>query len=373
MKTALKIFFCILFFPVLLFAQKAEENEGKNPKKEKRVNTVIIPTITYNNSFGAIFGAMASGFYRMQKNDSISPLSKTMLIANYSTNKTWYVVQPNRFYFKENIYRGKLVSGLGSVNFQTYLEWGDLFPNLPNGILPIPGDEGEFVNYNNKFQFVFLEFLGRVYGQLYVGGRILFSHAYTTFDTNLKPDEEVIQIGFGVSSEYDIRDNQFQPTKGINAKLSTNSFFESLGSTDTYTNINYEVNKYLDLKGKNTLLIRAYGQIATGNVPFSGQNVVGQDDLRGYSNGKHRANQVYDAQTEYRHWFKPRWGYVAFGGVATAINGLNDLNSDNILPAIGAGIRYLAIPKANINVGIDLAVGREDWGVYFRIGEAFTR
>ena len=40
---------------------------------------------------------------------------------------------------------------------------------------------------------------------------------------------------------------------------------------------------------------------------------------------------------------------------------------------MGAGVRYLAIPKANINIGFDAEIGRDDWGVYFRIGEAFTR
>ncbi len=31
------------------------------------------------------------------------------------------------------------------------------------------------------------------------------------------------------------------------------------------------------------------------------------------------------------------------------------------------------IPSRNINVGIDGALGKEDWGIYFRIGEAFTK
>ncbi len=370
-----KVLFFVLWIgllPVFTFAQK-QSIQDKHPDKDKKIKLIGIPTLTYNNSFGAIFGAMGSAFYKLSANDTLSPLSKSMLIGNYSTNHTWFLVQPNRFYFKDNIYRGKVVSGLGSVNFQTYIEWGDLFPHLPNGILPIPDHQGTFIDYNNKFQFIFLEFLGRVYNQLYIGGRVLFSHAYTTFDTKLKEDEEVSQFGFGLSSEYDTRDDQFLPTKGWNSRLSTNSFLKSLGSTNSYTNINFEYNKYFNLENTDVILLRGYAQIAAGDVPFSGQNVVGRDDLRGYSNGKYRANQVYDIQTEYRHWFAKRWGFVAFTGVATAINTASDLSVDNLLPAIGGGIRFKAIPKAKINIGIDAAIGKDDWGVYFRIGEAFTR
>ncbi len=33
----------------------------------------------------------------------------------------------------------------------------------------------------------------------------------------------------------------------------------------------------------------------------------------------------------------------------------------------------MAIPKSRITVGVDVAAGKGDWGVYFRILEAFTR
>lgn len=98
-----------------------------------------------------------------------------------------------------------------------------------------------------------------------------------------------------------------------------------------------------------------------------------RDDLRGYSNGKYPADQVYDVQTEYRHWFSEKWEYVVYGGLATAINNPNDLSINNIYPAARAGVRFLGIPKSRITVGVDVAAGKNDWGVYFRILEAFKR
>jgi len=267
-----------------------------------------------------------------------------------------------------------LVGGFGSVNFQTFVDWSDIIGGLPPGIIPVPPPEdGVFVGYNTKFQFVYLDFLARVYKKLYVGANLVYSHALTEFDAPGIPGEEVNLFGFGFASEYDTRSNQFMPLSGFNGKFSTMSFLESLGSSSNYTNINIEYNKYFPQGERNTIVLRAYGQAAIGDVPFAGQNVVGRDDLRGYSNGKYRANQVYDVQSEYRHWFAKRWGYVAFGGVATAINNSSDLSFDNLLPAVGGGIRFLAIPSSNISVGMDVAVGKDDWGLYFRIGEAFTR
>lgn len=368
------ILFILIFSPLFLFSQQVEKDSVKSVKPAKKVKKVIIPTITYNNSFKAIFGFMASGFYKLNAEDTISPLSSSTLIGNYSTNNTWYVVQANKFYIKEDKFRSKLVGGFGSVNFQTFVDWSDIIGGLPPGIIPVPPPgEGVFIGYNTQFQFAYLDFMTRIYKKLYLGGNLVYSHAFTEFDAVGVPSEDVNLFGFGIASEYDTRNNQFMPLNGFNGKFNTMSFFESLGSTSNYTNINLEYNKYFPQGERNTILLRAYGQAAVGDVPFAGQNVVGRDDLRGYSNGKYRANQVYDIQSEYRHWFAEKWGYVAFGGVATAINDASDLSFDNLLPAVGGGIRFLAIPSHNISVGMDVAVGKDDWGLYFRIGEAFTR
>ena len=364
----------LLCFPFAALSQQQVQDSLPKDKKDKKVKKIIIPTVTYNNSFKAIFGFMASGFYNLKATDTISPVSSSTLIGGYSTNNTWYAVQPNKFYFKEDKFRAKAVAGIGSINFQTYLDWGDIIDNLPPGIIPIPPEgEGEFIDYNTQFQFVYFDFLTRVYNKLYIGANLVYSHSLTDFDSDVIPSDDISLFGFGFSSVYDTRNDQFMPLNGFNGKFNTMTFLESLGSTNNYTNINLEYNKYFPQGERNTILLRAYGAAALGDVPFAGQNVVGRDDLRGYSNGKYRANQVYDVQSEYRHWFAKKWGYVAFAGVATAINDGSDLSFDNLLPAVGGGIRFLAIPKHNISVGMDVAVGKDDWGLYFRIGEAFTR
>jgi outer membrane translocation and assembly module TamA len=78
---------------------------------------------------------------------------------------------------------------------------------------------------------------------------------------------------------------------------------------------------------------------------------------------------VYAAQAEYRRQLAGRIGGVAFAGLALAVDENN--KASPVLPGAGVGARFMALPDYQVNVGIDVAVGRDDWGSYFRIGEAF--
>jgi hypothetical protein len=37
------------------------------------------------------------------------------------------------------------------------------------------------------------------------------------------------------------------------------------------------------------------------------------------------------------------------------------------------GLRYRLIPALKINIGVDVGVGKDDYSITFRIGEAFAR
>jgi hemolysin activation/secretion protein len=127
-------------------------------------------------------------------------------------------------------------------------------------------------------------------------------------------------------------------------------------------------NYYYPFNKKMVLASRAVADIGLGDVPFVLQSYVGNTDLRGYTKGEYRGDQVYSAQTEFRWNFYGKWGAVGFTGLALAVTGSD---ASPILPDFGLGLRYKVIPKYNINLGVDAAVGRDDWGLYFRITEAF--
>jgi hypothetical protein len=107
-------------------------------------------------------------------------------------------------------------------------------------------------------------------------------------------------------------------------------------------------------------------------VAFNQQYIVGRhSDIRGYTQGAHRANYMLAIQGEYRWNFARRLGAVGFFGLATLFDAVNEADEGRVFPGIGAGIRFTAFTDNNMNVGMDVAAGDGDWGIYFRVGEAF--
>ena len=79
-------------------------------------------------------------------------------------------------------------------------------------------------------------------------------------------------------------------------------------------------------------------------------------------------------QSEYRWNINDsKFGFVGFFALATVFESFNEDHNGQILPGIGAGIRYIISEDTHMNVGMDIAVGKDDWGIYFRIGESFSR
>jgi outer membrane translocation and assembly module TamA len=108
-----------------------------------------------------------------------------------------------------------------------------------------------------------------------------------------------------------------------------------------------------------------------GELDFNQQFIVKDKDIRGYTQGGYRGNYLLSLQGEYRWNFHPRWGAVGFAGVATVFKAINESDNGKLLPGIGSGIRFRAFPETNFSVGLDVAAGIDDWGIYFQIGEAF--
>ena len=87
---------------------------------------------------------------------------------------------------------------------------------------------------------------------------------------------------------------------------------------------------------------------------------------------RHRGDNIATIQTEYRWNGLGKAGFVGFFGLAT-VWGDEDISGSNgeIFPGGGVGFRYTVFEEQHMNVGLDAAVGKNDWGLYFRISEAF--
>ena len=330
----------------------------------KKVNIAAIPIVNYDPAFGASFGAMSQIMYKLQKNDTISPKSSTGGLGMYTTNKTFYFGAFTRFYINEDNWRIALAGGYGNINFQYWQS--------------IPIIEGVFIGFNTKASFVMLQVERKVYKKLYAGIYSTLLTATTEFDLpDVIPDSFKIDKRnynhLGYQLNYDMREHQINPYKGFNIVFKNSFYREWMNNSDNFSRYIITYNHYYKIKNeRNILVTRVRASIAAGEVPFLGQNVVGQDDIRGYTSGKYRADQVYTIQAEYRWRFYKRFGMIGFIGIASAVDQIGNLSDNGLLPGVGGGIRYMLLPVERINIGIDVAVGKEDWGLYFRIGESFS-
>jgi hypothetical protein len=331
----------------------------------RHVNFAAIPFINYDKTFGLNLGALGQMFYKLNSRDTISPSSSTGVLGMYTTNATYFAGAYQRMYFKEDTWRMMAAAGLGNINFQYWQE------------LPIIG--GGFIGFNTEAKFAMVRVERRVYKNLYAGINSIFSRARTEFDVpdflpdSLRFDERNLN-SLGYLFNYDMREHQINPYEGFNIEFKNSLFREWMNNINNFDKYELTYNHYYQIKNeRNILATRIKANISAGDVPFQGQNVVGQDDIRGYSSGKYRDNQVYAIQAEYRWRFYKRFGMVGFLGIATAVERISELSEGELLPGLGAGIRYMMLPKERVNIGIDVAVGKDDWGMYFRIGESFGR
>ncbi len=319
--------------------------------RQKKFDFTALPTVSYDRSKGAGFGLITMTFFKLGGAPD-TKLSSINVSGQYTTEGNWYVNGMTQLYFAGDRFR--LVAGTGYMNsnFQTYQD--------------ISGGEQVEIPYNDHGVYIFLLPMVRVYNKLYlgIGGQMFNSH--------LKVDTEspVIQTewmnSLAVSAMYDSRDNNYNPSAGWKGALRYNTFPTWLQNDSAFNKLHFEMNNYTRLDHNKVLATRLSSNISLGTVPFVAQNYVGNKDIKGYTKGEYRGDQVYALQTEFRWNFYKRWGMVGFVGIAMTTNPTSE-----ILPGGGTGIRFMLLPKYQINAGIDAAAGKDDWGLYFRITEAF--
>jgi outer membrane protein assembly factor BamA len=334
--------------------------------KEKNLKVAAIPMLTYNRTQDFCLGTIVSGYYKVNRKDTISPSSTTGIIGMYTMEKSHFFLAFQQFYLAGDRWRIKAGVGNVNINFQFYYE----DPSVAIG---------DFVDYSTKASFATIQVQRHIIRRLYAG----FTGTYLGSETAFKLGDafggdsiktsSLNNIGYVLSN--DSRNNVNFPAKGIFLNFKNQFYRDWTGSDYQFVRYMINYNQFFRL-GENDakiLAVRAACNISTGNVPFEAQTVVGNDDIRGYSQGKYRGDQVYTLQAEYRWSFHNRFGMVGFAGIASAVDQFKDVFETALLPGVGAGLRFRMIPSEKINIGIDGALGKDDYSITFRIGEAFAR
>jgi len=347
---------------VLLNVSIASAQDGPKPEptdtkvESNRVKFAAIPVINYDPAYKWNFAALVNAFFKVSVTDTISPLSMAGGMVGYTTNKSSYWALYARLYLDEDNWRTTMAYGDASINFQFFEE-----------------SINSFINFNSVHDLFLASFQRRVYNRWYLGSRYLNKKTLTEYEIEEEagdPERQNLN-NLGILVTHDKRDFIYNPYHGDYMNFKALLYRDAWGSDFVFDQYEFDFTNFFFIDDQRVIAAKFAAFIASGDVPFEGQYVVGREDIRGYTNGKHRANQVYSLQGEYRWNFYKKWGVVGFAGIATAVDDPSEITWSGILPGVGTGIRYMAIPSEKINIGIDIAFGKDDWGLYFRIGEVF--
>ena len=266
----------------------------------------------------------------------------------YTTNDTWFAMFFTKLYLKQDIWRIVTAGGLASVNFQFYLD------------APVNG----FVGYNTQADFFIVKAQRKVSGKFYTG----VSYLYTKFDTTIGEDSvnlgETALHGIGIIASLDKRDNVYYPKFGLLSEATWTSYPGFLDNDFESNKLELEFNRYSTLRDQQDVIAtRLYTGIGIGDLSFEQQFIVGKEDIRGYSQGEYRGDYLIAIQGEYRWNFHEKISAVGFLGFASVFDSFNEDQNGKLLPGIGTGIRYNIFPKYHMNAGLDIAAGKDDWGI----------
>ena len=107
-------------------------------------------------------------------------------------------------------------------------------------------------------------------------------------------------------------------------------------------------------------------------MPFDFMPMIGADTaMRGYARGRFRDQHAFTTQGEFRSGYWRKVGVVGFAGAGIVAPTLSRFSSGPWYPTVGAGLRYLLVPKDRTVARLDLGIGRGSFGISLGIGEAF--
>ncbi|WP_455208875.1 hypothetical protein, partial [Kaarinaea lacus] len=347
----------------LFAAQDISKRSPDSEKTEDSKQFVAAPLIFSAPAFGNGLGAMALYFYKPDAAGEKSPPSTLTMIGAYSDTDSYFLGIFNQNHLRDDHWRPRVGYANGKIN--------------NNFDIPVLGE----VRFSTDVNAVFGRLDWRWRGNTFVGGKAGFVDVrYKPRNTAAEDYFEVYDVQdnasgqFGFIASYDSRDHTRYPSQGIQSEISLDFVPEWLGSKEGYCVLQMFANHYQKRKPGHILALRAYGRFTPEGTPYVGLSTLGQrSDLRGYTAGEKVAENLISTQAEYRWMFKPKWGLVGFGGVATLYDGsMSNVDSDNTYFSGGLGLRYVLHEENRVNFRVDFAWGEDDdSGYYVSMTEAF--
>ena len=294
---------------LLTFVSYSQNTDSiAKPKKDPtKLQVIPFPNLSKNQVFGWGGGINVAFMYHVNKKDSVSPASMTVLQPMYFENGTWWGAVYSETYFSENKWRSVLLMFTSNINFQFYTQ--DYLPDFDNKI----------ISYRSQVLNIAPSIMRRISPGFYAGLNYIYTKNKLSFPENPGLETAIdkfkrstkTESGIGVTLSFDNRDNVYDSTKGSYLTANNYTYFAGIGSDVNYNFAMLEYSFFKRLSSKIVLASKFGMQISWGDVPFIDENVEGFGglkgmDLRGYNKGEYRGEQMYNLQTELRmNVYKP--------------------------------------------------------------------
>ena len=337
-----------------------KSNEVNN---EKRFDISFIGGPHYSKDTKVGIGMVASGLYRVDRNDlELSP-SDVSLYGDVTTSGSYVIGISGNTLFPKDKYR---------INTDMY------FSSTPNKYWGIGynkgNDEDNYSKYTKKEMLFKSDFLKRIAKNTYAGIVIMGHHIRgsnfkdKTYLEGSKINNTAVGGGFLLS--YDSRDFIPNPYSGIYIKYEHNFFPEFIGSTSNFNRIDFVTRYYKRIWKDGTIAFDLHGVFNNGDVPWSMVALMGGAyQMRGYYKGQYRDKKIIETQVEIRQRIYRRSGAVLWAGAGNIFPSFDNFEWNHTLPSFGLGYRWEF--KNRVNVRLDYGIGKGQTSFYFNINEAF--
>jgi hypothetical protein len=336
----------------------------------KTLKYLVIPTLFKTPEVG--FAAGVSGSFAFKTTHLNDSLTRTSIIQGVGF---WTVRQQNVQVIDAAIYSPKEKYIFLAQVAHSY------FPDRFWGIGPNTPDR-PWEHYTYEQYYINPHVKEKIGNHLWLGALYEFQSVYNIkyienglFDTSPFAGKSSYKAsGAGLSVSYDTRNSAFWPSKGLYVLSQFTDFNKALISDYNVTKWITDVRYFKKLPAANHILAFQFYNYATyGQTPLRELAAFGgANNMRGFYQGRFRANNMLSLISEYRLHLKGRFSTCFFGGLGDVYNQYADLNIMNLKYSYGAGLRFSILEKEKLNIRVDYGYSSNfNKALYITFGECF--
>jgi outer membrane protein assembly factor BamA len=171
----------------------------------------------------------------------------------------------------------------------------------------------------------------------------------------------------------DTTNSSFFPTCGFRAEATALLHRKAIGSDQNFFQLALSHRHFIGFGNNHVLALQALATLSAGTIPWQMiPKLGGMSMLRGYYEGRYRADHYVAVQAEYRFPIGWRFSGAIFAATGEVVSSLSGLASGPLRASGGGGLRFLLDKGEHINLRLDVAAtdqGNADF--YIAMMESF--